>query len=66
VNWRRPKSFLYPRRNSLQERKIHRAMRLAPEKGSVFKEVYNQLDFCLRLLSTAASFYINRALTDNS
>jgi hypothetical protein len=66
MNRRRPKSFLYPRRNSLQKREIHRAMRLAPEKGGVFKEVYNQLDFGLRLLLTAASFYISRALTRNS
>jgi hypothetical protein len=66
MNRRRPKSLLYPRRKSLQERKIHSAMRLASEKGSVFKEVYNQLDFRLRLLSTVASFCINRALTDKS
>jgi len=66
MNRCRPKSFLNPRRYGLQERKIHNAVRLVPEEGAVFKEVYNQLDFCLRLLSTAESFYISRALTDNS
>jgi hypothetical protein len=50
----------------MQERKIQSAMGLAPEKGSVFKKVDNQLDFRLRLLSTAAGIYINKALTDNS
>lgn len=66
MNWRQSKSFLYPWSHSLKKRKIHGTMRLAPEKGSVSKEVDNQLDFCLWLPSISEMFHINSALTDDS
>jgi hypothetical protein len=66
MNWGQPESFLNPRGYRLQERKIHSAMRLSQEKAGEFKEVDNQLDFCLRLPSIAASYDIDSVLTENS